>query len=89
MSQDRPPAGIKKEDRLGLLLCPIVNRKMFIKKEHENLVDEMFEFQKLEMMTLTDLVCCHYSKPPKSSAIDIDKLNDKTSKIEESRLKES
>ena len=29
------------------MLCPIVNRrKMFVKKEHANLIDEMFEFPK-------------------------------------------
>tara|TARA_R100000388_G_scaffold93583_1_gene78565 strand:- start:1687 stop:3273 length:1587 start_codon:yes stop_codon:yes gene_type:complete len=86
----RPPAGIKKEDRLEALLCPIVNRrKMFIKKEHENLVDEMFEFPKGRNDDLLDGLwyAVTTAKPPKSSAIDIDKLNDKTSKIEESRAK--
>ena len=43
----RPPNGIKKEDRLESLLAPIVNRrKMFIKRIHTSLVDEMFQFPK-------------------------------------------
>ena len=43
----RPPSGIKKEDRLESLLAPLVNRgKMFIKRMHTHLVDEMFQFPK-------------------------------------------
>ena len=43
----RPPNGIKKEDRLESLLCPIVNRgKLFHKKIHQEIVDEMFHFPK-------------------------------------------
>ena len=86
----RPPSGIKKEDRLEALLCPIVNRrKMFIKKEHANLVDEMFEFPKGRNDDLLDGLwyAVTTAKPPKSSAIDADKLEDKITKIEESRAK--
>ena len=43
----RPPSGIKKEDRLESLLAPLVNRgKMFIKRAHTHLIDEMFQFPK-------------------------------------------
>ena len=43
----RPPTGIKKEDRVEATLCPIVNRKkLYIKKQHQELVDEMFHFPK-------------------------------------------
>jgi len=43
----RPPTGIKKEDRLESLLCPLVNRgKFFMKKQHNEIVDEMFHFPK-------------------------------------------
>jgi phage terminase large subunit-like protein len=43
----RPPNGIKKEDRLESLLCPIVNRgKLFHRKIHQEVVDEMFHFPK-------------------------------------------
>ena len=43
----RPPNGIKKEDRLESTLCPIVNRgKLFHRKIHQEVVDEMFHFPK-------------------------------------------
>ena len=43
----RPPNGIKKEDRLESTLCPIVNRgKLFHRKIHQEIVDEMFHFPK-------------------------------------------
>jgi hypothetical protein len=43
----RPPHGIKKEDRIESTLCPIVNRgKLFHRKIHQELVDEMFHFPK-------------------------------------------
>ena len=80
----------KKEDRLEALLCPIVNRrKMFVKKEHANLIDEMFEFPKGRNDDLLDGLwyAVTTAKPPKSSAIDANKLEDKISKIEESRAK--
>ena len=51
----RPPSGIKKEDRLESLLCPMVNRgKLFIKKQHSDLVDEMFHFPKAKNDDLLD-----------------------------------
>ena len=75
----RPPAGIKKEDRIEALLCPIVNsRKWFIKREHSDLVDEMFEFPKGRNDDLLDGLWYSVTtaRPPKSSAIEIDKFND-------------
>jgi len=79
----RPPSGIKKEDRIEALLCPIVNRrKMFIKKEHADLVDEMFEFPKGRHDDLLDGLwyAITTAKPPKSSAIDKDVFNERTTK---------
>jgi len=81
----RPPGGIKKEDRLEALLCPIVNRrKLFIKKEHDAIVDEMFEFPKGRNDDLLDGLwyAVTTAKPPKSSAIDIDKLGERLEKRE-------
>ena len=69
----RPPGGIKKEDRLEALLYPIVNsRKLFIKKEHEGIIDEMFEFPKGRNDDLLDGLwyAVTTAKPPKSSAIE-------------------
>tara|TARA_Y100000004_G_C8923530_1_gene416555 strand:- start:1030 stop:1605 length:576 start_codon:yes stop_codon:yes gene_type:complete len=83
----RPPAGIKKEDRIEALLCPIVNgRKLFIKQEHENLVDEMFEFPKGRNDDLLDGLwyAVTTAKPPKSGAIEISKLSEKLEKREKS-----
>ena len=79
----RPPGGIKKEDRIEALLCPIVNsRKIFIKREHSNLVDEMFEFPKGRNDDLLDGLwyAVTTSKPPKSSAMELDKFNNVESK---------
>ena len=76
----RPPGGIKKEDRLEALLCPIVNsRKLFIKKEHEGIIDEMFEFPKGRNDDLLDGLwyAVTTAKPPKSSAIEISKLGER------------
>ena len=82
----RPPAGIKKEDRIEALLCPIVNsRKLFIKKQHQEIIDEMFQFPKGKNDDLLDGMwyAIHTAKPPKSSAIDIEKFEDRMSKKEE------
>jgi len=76
----RPPGGIKKEDRLEALLCPIVNgRKLFIKQEHEGIVDEMFEFPKGRNDDLLDGLwyAVTTAKPPKSSAVDIATLDER------------
>jgi hypothetical protein len=62
---------------------------LFIKKEHANLVDEMFEFPKGRNDDLLDGLwyAVTTAKPPKSGAIDSDKLEDKITKLEESRTK--
>ena len=81
----RPPGGIKKEDRLEALLCPIVNgRKLFLKKEHDNIVDEMFEFPKGRNDDLLEGLWYSVTtaKPPRSSAMEREKLEEKTSKME-------
>ena len=82
----RPPAGIKKEDRIEALLCPIVNsRKLFVKKEHQEIIDEMFQFPKGKNDDLSDGMwyAINTAKPPKSSAIDRDKFEDRMSDKEE------
>jgi len=81
----RPPGGIKKEDRLEALLCPIVNsRKLFIKKEHEGIIDEMFEFPKGRNDDLLDGLwyAVTTAKPPKSSAIEKNLLDERLSNRE-------
>ena len=86
----RPPGGIKKEDRLEALLCPIVNsRKLFIKNEHEAIIDEMFEFPKGRNDDLLDGLwyAVTTAKPPKSGAMDVSKLDERITKLESSRSK--
>jgi len=83
----RPPGGIKKEDRIEALLCPIVNqRKLYIKKEHENLVDEMFEFPKGRNDDLLDGLWYSVTtaKPPRSSAIERESLEERISRKQDS-----
>ena len=78
----RPPGGIKKEDRLESLLCPIVNgRKFFIKKEHQEIVDEMFEFPKGRNDDLLDGLwyAVTTAKPPRSNATDRSKFEERMS----------
>ena len=78
----RPPGGIKKEDRLESLLCPIVNgRKFFIKKEHQEILDEMFEFPKGRNDDLLDGLwyAVTTAKPPRSNATDRSKFEERMS----------
>tara|TARA_Y100000593_G_scaffold12933_1_gene24057 strand:+ start:682 stop:2145 length:1464 start_codon:yes stop_codon:yes gene_type:complete len=69
----RPPSGIKKEDRLESLLAPIVNRKkMFIKRSHTALVDEMFQFPKGKNDDVLDGLwyAINKARPPVSKRFD-------------------
>tara|TARA_R100001082_G_scaffold29586_1_gene14844 strand:- start:2218 stop:3801 length:1584 start_codon:yes stop_codon:yes gene_type:complete len=69
----RPPTGIKKEDRLESLLAPIVNRgKMFIKRKHTHLIDEMFQFPKGRNDDILDGLwyAVNKSRPPISKKFD-------------------
>ena len=71
----KPPARIKKEDRIESLLCPIVNRKkMFIKKEHTELFDEMFQFPKAKHDDILDGMwyACINSRAPLSRKFNVD-----------------
>jgi len=69
----RPPSGIKKEDRLESLLAPIVNRgKMFIKRKHTTLIDEMFQFPKGKNDDILDGLwyAINKSRPPVSKKFE-------------------
>ena len=78
----RPPTGIKKEDRLESLLAPIVNRrKMFIKRKHTALVDEMFQFPKGKNDDVLDGLwyAVNKSRPPISKKFEASEFKqDKT-----------
>ena len=66
----RPPHGLKKEDRIEGSLASVVNtKKLFIKKIHTELVDEMFEFPRGRHDDLLDgfYYANYFAKSPKSS----------------------
>ena len=81
----RPPAGIKKEDRLESLVAPIVNRgKMHIKRKHQDLVDEMFQFPKGKNDDLLDGLwyALVHARAPLSRRFDSDEFDDYIEKKE-------
>ena len=76
----RPPTGIKKEDRLESLLCPLVNRgKFFMKKKHNEIVDEMFHFPKGKNDDLLDGIWYSIinARAPLSRKFDAENFEDK------------
>jgi len=71
----RPPHGIKKEDRLEMSLGSIINsKKLYIKKEHSELMDEIFEFPKGKHDDLLDglYYADFFAKAPRSRVIQND-----------------
>ena len=79
----RPPSGIKKEDRLESLIAPIVNRsKMFIKRKHTHLVDEMFQFPKGRNDDVLDGLwyAINKARPPLSKKFEASFLEEKVIK---------
>lgn len=86
----RPPAGIKKEDRLESLLAPLVNRgKLFIKRKHQHLVDEMFQFPKGKHDDLLDGLWYAVTKArsPVSKKFDASEFKVKSEKIAKKKIK--
>ena len=76
----RPPAGIKKEDRLETSLGPIVNsKKLYIRNEMTEIVDEFFEHPFAKHDDLMDglYYADYYAKPPLSGAIKEDAIESK------------
>ena len=70
----RPPHGIKKEDRLEMALGSIVNsKKLFVRKEHTELVDELFQFPKGRHDDLLDglYYADFFAKPPRSKSMEL------------------
>ena len=86
----RPPTRIKKEDRLEALLCPIVNRKkLYIKKTHTELVDEMFQFPKGKNDDLLDGLwyACVSSRAPLSRKFDVSDFDERMDKKKGKKIK--
>ena len=66
----KPPARIKKEDRLETSLGPLVNsKKLYLQREMTELVDEFFEHPKPRNDDVMDALyyADYFAKPPKSS----------------------
>ena len=69
----RPPAGIKKEDRLETSLGPIVNsKKLYIRNNMTEIIDEFFEHPFAKHDDLLDglYYADYYAKPPLSDKVD-------------------
>ena len=70
----KPPPGIKKQDRLETTLGPIINsKKLYIREEMTELVDEIFEHPKPRNDDLMDglYYADYYARPPKSKKMDV------------------
>tara|TARA_R110000823_G_scaffold281739_4_gene399975 strand:- start:1165 stop:2760 length:1596 start_codon:yes stop_codon:yes gene_type:complete len=81
----RPPSGIRKEDRLESLVAPVVNRgKMHIKRKHQALVDEMFQFPKGKNDDLLDGIwyALVHAKAPLSRKFESDEFDSYVEKKE-------
>ena len=86
----RPPHGIKKEDRLEMSLGSIVNsRKLYMKKEHTELIDELFQFPKGRHDDLLDglYYSDFFAKPPRSKAIQNEDYQSPDDFVHETRTK--
>ena len=86
----RPPTKIKKEDRLESLLCPIVNRRrLFIKRKHTELVDEMFQFPKGRNDDVMDGLwyAINNARPPFSRKFDAEEFEERIEKKEKNSVK--
>ena len=73
----KPPARIKKEDRLETSLGPIVNsKKLYLQRQMTELVDELFEHPKPRNDDVMDALyyADYYARPPKSSKTKVENL---------------
>tara|TARA_R100000329_G_scaffold1541_2_gene2625 strand:+ start:1223 stop:2833 length:1611 start_codon:yes stop_codon:yes gene_type:complete len=85
----KPPHGINKQDRLETCLGPIVNsKKLYIRKEMSELIDELFEHPKPKNDDLMDglYYADYFARPPKSEKIDLSDFNsNKPTKVKRKR----
>jgi phage terminase large subunit-like protein len=74
----KPPARIKKQDRLETSLGPIVNsKKLYIQKEMTELVDELFEHPKPRNDDVMDALyyADYFARAPKSTRMSKESLD--------------
>ncbi len=84
----KPPARVKKEDRLETALGAIVNsKKLHIQRHMTELVDELFEHPKPRNDDLMDglYYADYFAKPPKSTRTKLENLNNP--KLSDRKLK--
>ena len=76
----KPPARIKKEDRLETTLGPIVNsKKLYLQRHMTELVDELFEHPKPRNDDIMDALyyADYYARAPKSQRMSKDEIETK------------
>jgi hypothetical protein len=74
----KPPPGIKKQDRLETSLGPMINsKKLYVREEMTELVDEVFEHPKPRHDDILDALyyADYYARPPRSKKIKMDDLD--------------
>ena len=79
----RPPAGIKKEDRLETSLGPIVNsKKLYVRPAMTEIIDEFFEHPFAKHDDLMDglYYADYFAKPPLSGKVSKTKMDKDTGK---------
>ena len=77
----KPPARVKKEDRLETALGQIVNsKKLYIYRHMTEIVDEFFEHPKPRNDDLMDglYYADYFAKPPRTSKLKLDDIGDDT-----------
>ena len=80
----RPPAGIKKADRLETTLGPIVNsKKLYVRKEMTEIMDEFFEHPLPRHDDILDALyyADYFARMPRSASLSIEKYNKDDTKV--------
>ena len=88
----KPPARIKKEDRLETTLGPIVNsKKLYLQRHMTELVDELFEHPKPRNDDVMDALyyADYYARAPKSQKMSKDEIDTKEDEKREFTLKKT
>ena len=88
----KPPARIKKEDRLETTIGPIVNsKKLYLQRHMTELVDELFEHPKPRNDDIMDAFyyADYFSRAPKSQKIPKDEIDSETSDKREFTFKKT
>ena len=86
----KPPARMKKEDRLETALGQIVNsKKLFIYRHMTEIVDEFFEHPKPRNDDLLDglYYADYFAKPPKTDKMSADDIEKKQDKMDSYKFK--